>query len=420
MSLSNRHTPTSSCHDDIALVEYLKPSSTGNGSVLSFEHLSYHISKKSGEKRTLVDDISVRVKPGELLAIMGPSGAGKSTLLDLMAYRKTAAPGAAAYLNGRSLNADSMYKLSAFVEQEDALLGVLTVRETVSYALRLHSPLLKRKEVSNRVDRVLKALGLSTCADQRIGTPIQRGISGGQKRRVTAACAMVTFPRILFLDEVTSGLDSTSAREVVSAIRTLAIAEGMTVIATIHQPSLETISQFTNLLMLSRGQVCYSGPVDSLESFFESWGKPVNKFVSPSTYSGKESQPSNIPDGNQSTPTEHAMNFLNEDFSASNENASASTSTATEFRQQYISTLSPDDPNFAPTNPYPEKIAMSSGIGNGGRDLGKAGVVGTLVWNTLVLSERSALNYARNLLAYGVRVGMYAGTKLVLLIRPPN
>ncbi|KAJ8082345.1 hypothetical protein PM082_008200 [Marasmius tenuissimus] len=393
MSLSNRHTPTSSCHDDIALVEYLKPSSTGNGTVLSFEHLSYHISEKSGEKRTLVDDISVRVKPGELLAIMGPSGAGKSTLLDLMAYRKTAAPGAAAYLNGRSLNADSMYKLSAFVEQEDALLGVLTVRETVSYALRLHSPLLKRKEVSNRVDRVLKALGLSTCADQRIGTPIQRGISGGQKRRVTAACAMVTFPRILFLDEVTSGLDSTSAREVVSAIRTLAIAEGMTVIATIHQPSLETISQFTNLLMLSRGQVCYSGPVDSLESFFESWGKPVNKF---------------------STPTEHAMNFLNEDFSASNENAGASTSTATEFRQQYISTLSPDDPNFAPTNPYPEKIAMSSGIGNGGRDLGKAGVVGTLVWNTLVLSERSALNYARNLLAYGVRVGMYAGMGLML------
>ncbi|KAK1221788.1 hypothetical protein PQX77_015407 [Marasmius sp. AFHP31] len=398
MSLSNHHTPTSSCHDDIALGEY-KPSSTGNGSVLSFEHLSYHVYKKSGQKKTLVDDISVRVKPGELLAIMGPSGAGKSTLLDLMAYRKTAAPGAAAYLNGRSLNADSMYKLSAFVEQEDALLGVLTVRETVSYALRLHSPLLKGKEVSDRVERVLKALGLSTCADQRIGTPIQRGISGGQKRRVTAACAMVTFPRILFLDEVTSGLDSTSAREVVAAIRTLAIAEGMVVIATIHQPSLETISQFTNLLMLSRGQVCYSGPVDGLESFFEGWGKPVNKF---------------------STPTEHAMNFLNEDFSAFNENAGASTSTATEFRQQYISTLSPDDPNLAPTNPYPEKMTMSSGIGSGGRDLGKAGVVGTLVWNTLVLSERSALNYARNLLAYGVRVGMYAGTKLVLLTRSLN
>lgn len=139
-----------------------------------------------------------------------------------------------------------MHKISTFVEQEDALLGVLTVRESVTYALRLQCgppfsfgtitharlyslPLLPRKQVNQRVNRVLSALGLNTCADQRIGTPISRGISGGQKRRVTAACAMVTFPcvlylivsyvigdtnmhpiktsrRILFLDEVTSGV----------------------------------------------------------------------------------------------------------------------------------------------------------------------------------------------------------------------
>ncbi|EEB98593.1 hypothetical protein MPER_01873, partial [Moniliophthora perniciosa FA553] len=92
------------------------------------------------------------------------------------------------HLNGTPMTSQSMYKMSAFVEQEDALLSVLTVRETVSYTLRLHSPLLSWKQVNARVDQVLTALGLHSCMNQRIGTSISRGISGGQKRRVTAAC----------------------------------------------------------------------------------------------------------------------------------------------------------------------------------------------------------------------------------------
>jgi ABC-type multidrug transport system ATPase subunit len=83
----------------------------------------------------------------------------------------------------------------------------------------------------------------------------------------------------LLLDEVTSGLDSTAAREVMSAIRSLAIAEGMIVLATIHQPSLETLAQFTNLLLLAEGKACFSGKVTELEDFFEKWGRPVPKFV---------------------------------------------------------------------------------------------------------------------------------------------
>lgn len=75
-------------------------------------------------------------------------------------------------------------------------------------------------------------------------------------------------------------LDSTSAREVMSAIRDLAVAEGIIVLATIHQPSLATLAQFTNLLLLSQGKVCYSGSVDDLPGFFERWGQPVGRFVS--------------------------------------------------------------------------------------------------------------------------------------------
>ncbi|KAK7022533.1 ABC transporter domain-containing protein [Favolaschia claudopus] len=357
-----------------------------SGSTLSFLHLSYEVDSAKGKKvgKLLVDDVSVTVRAGELLAIMGPSGAGKSTLLDLMAFRKTPLEGAVVSLNGESLDAKSMQHMSTFVEQEDALLGVLTVRESVSYALRLHLPLLSRREVAARVDRVLTALGLQSCSHQRIGTPISRGISGGQKRRVTAACAMITFPRILLLDEVTSGLDSTSAREVMSAIRTLAVSEGMIVIATIHQPSLETLAQFTDILLLAKGQTCFSGKVSELEGFLERWGHPVGKFI---------------------TPSDHAMNFLNEDFA---EVTGRETRTdAAAFRQFYLST-NPPLPEIRDTEFMVEEARYLD------VEHGKAGGLGTLFWNTVVLSERTAVNYSRNLLAYGVRAGMYAGMGFML------
>ncbi|KAF7373135.1 ABC transporter domain-containing protein [Mycena sanguinolenta] len=385
------------------------------GSTLSFLHLSHQVDAKESKGKFLVDDVSVTVKAGELLAIMGPSGAGKSTLLDLMAFRKVALEGAVVSLNGEKLNARSMQQISTFVEQEDTLLGVLTVRESVSYALRLHLPMLSRRETAARVDRVLTALGLQSCANQQIGTPISRGVSGGQKRRVTAACAMVTFPRILLLDEVTSGLDSTSAREVMSAIRTLAVAEGMIVIATIHQPSLDTLAQFTNLLLLAEGQTCFSGRVDELEGFMERWGHPVGKFT---------------------TPSDHAMNFLNEDFANGTGQARA-------FREFYLSTLTSANAAIPETTIHALRTVSSFFASDSGQEhpstsgkdttsssrsknintefereheheYGKTDPLRTLFWNTMVLSERTAVNYSRNLLAYGVRAGMYAGMGIML------
>ncbi|SJL01923.1 related to ATP-binding cassette protein (ABC) transporter [Armillaria ostoyae] len=358
-----------------------------SGSILFFNRLSY----QAANGKLLVDDVSVNIKAGQMLAVMGPSGAGKSTLLDLMAFRKMPMDAATVSLNGHLLVPKSMYSISSFVEQEDALLGVLTVRETVAYALRLHLPLLSRTTVASRVNRVLATLGLQSCADQIIGTPISRGISGGQKRRVTAACAMVTFPRILFLDEVTSGLDSTSAREVMSAIRTLAKAEGMFVIATIHQPSLETLGQFTDLLMLSQGKICYSGKVDDLERFFERWGRPVPRFK---------------------TPAEHAMNFLNEDFQTDPDSGSGD---AASLRAFYLSTLNDSHASLENLNLNMKAIPQfDQDVDVYEEKLGKAGLGGKLFWNTMVLSERTTINYIRNLLAYGVRLGMYIGMGLMI------
>ncbi|KAJ7930944.1 P-loop containing nucleoside triphosphate hydrolase protein [Mycena leptocephala] len=318
-----------------AQVEKLAHEVNASGSTLSFLHLSYRVDSKGREGKVLVDDVSVAVKAGELLAIMGPSGAGKSTLLDLMAFRKTPLEGASVNLNGKTLGARSMQQMSTFVEQEDALLGVL--------------PILSRQEVAARGERVLGTLGLQSCANQRIGTPISCGISGGI--------------RILLLDEVTSGLDSTSAREVMSAIRTLAVAEGMIAIATIHQPSLETIAQFTDILLLTEGKTCFSGKVGELEGFLEKWGHPVRKFT---------------------TPSDHAMNFLNNDFAKSGSHGD----NAQGFREFYLST----NPSLPSTT---HDIDTYSTPLESEVEHGRTGPLGTLFWNTVVLSERSRTIWIR-------------------------
>ena len=116
-----------------------------------------------------------------------------------------------------------MRKISCYVEQEDALVGSLTVRETLTFAARLSLPsTISKSERINRVDSLINAFGLADQANTLIGTPIRKGISGGQKRRVSVAAQLITSPKILFLDEPTSGLDSAAAFEVISFVKDIA------------------------------------------------------------------------------------------------------------------------------------------------------------------------------------------------------
>lgn len=141
-------------------------------------------------------------------------GAGKSTLLDVLSGRKKPT-------SGRLLTPNNVEvrSISSYVEQEDALLGVLTVRETIRYWAKLSlPPSMTRHAFDERTDMIIHDLGLTGVASQRIGTPIQRGISGGQRHRVTISCSLVTLTKVLILDEPTSGLDIATAYEVMKAI----------------------------------------------------------------------------------------------------------------------------------------------------------------------------------------------------------
>lgn len=174
---------------------------------------------------------------------MGPSGCGKTTLLNVLASRPTGAQKveATVLVNGTKPSRTAFREMSCFVEQEDALIGALTVRETLNFASRLAGTArsLPKRERIARIDGLLDSFGLRDQADTLIGTPIRKGISGGQKRRVGVASQLITSPKILFLDEPTSGLDSTASWEVVNYLK--GVAKRNNVRRITHQPRARSL-----------------------------------------------------------------------------------------------------------------------------------------------------------------------------------
>lgn len=143
------------------------------------------------------------------------------------------------------------------------LLGTLTVKETISYSAHLRLPTsMSKEEVNSIIDGTIIEMGLQDCADRLIGNWHLRGISGGEKKRLSIALEILTRPRLLFLDEPTSGLDSASAFFVVQTLRNVA-RDGRTVISSIHQPSSEVFALFDDLFLLSGGETVYFGEAKS-------------------------------------------------------------------------------------------------------------------------------------------------------------
>ncbi|KAJ5896564.1 uncharacterized protein N7473_005963 [Penicillium subrubescens] len=199
------------------------------------------------------------VNAGEMLAIMGPSGSGKTTLLNALAHR-VAAAGAITTgdisANGQKLTLQLVRDLSGYVEQGDALIGSLT-------------------EAFRRVDDLINSFGLGSQANTIVGTPIKKGLSGGQKKRLGVSSRLVTNPKIIFLDEPTSGLDSALSLEVCSCIKSSGRRNNLVMIASTHQPSSTTFQQFDKLCLLSGGKTCYFGSVAEAAAYFGRIGHPI-------------------------------------------------------------------------------------------------------------------------------------------------
>ncbi|KAF2283971.1 hypothetical protein GH714_017682 [Hevea brasiliensis] len=174
---------------------------------------------------------------------------------------------------------------SAYVTQDDTLMTTLTVREAVYYSAQLQLPdFMSISEKKQRAEMTIREMGLQDSVDTRIGGWSTKGLSGGQKRRVSICIEILTRPKLLFLDEPTSGLDSAASYHVMKRIVRLAKRDGRTVIASIHQPSSEVFELFHNLCLLSYGRTVYFGPVSIAEKFFSSNGFPCPSLRNPSDH----------------------------------------------------------------------------------------------------------------------------------------
>ncbi|KAB5594904.1 ATP-dependent permease [Ceratobasidium theobromae] len=315
---------------------------------LYFSDVSYTL-----DGRSILSEIVGGAQPGQVLAIMGASGAGKSTLLDLLARKqKRGVVGGVLLVNGNTVSDEVFRGLVGFVDQEDTLMGTLTVYETVLYSALLRLP--REMSLAAKKYRTLETiheLGLDAIKDMRIGESGRRSISGGEKRRVSIACELVTSPSILFLDEPTSGLDAYNAYNVVESLTTLAREYKRTVIFTIHQPRSNIVSMFDQLILLAQGRVVYSGDFSKCQSYFEQTGHPCPPGFNIADYLIDLTAREEKPAGNRSSTNLSLAENSPDEESGLNPNVSTAAENEHELRTQ-------------PPAPEPASTSQRSTAGN--------------------------------------------------------
>lgn len=256
----------------------------GKGASLHWRQLDVSVPLETSRSKTQPDDIETAkpafknilaqvsgyVRPGQVLFVMGPSGSGKSTLLDALADRVKLPVRGAQYLDGLPKSPAVVKSIAKYVQQTDDLLGILTVKETLDFAANLY--VKDSAERSVVVDEVMQMLGLTPHANTKIGNAFIRGLSGGQIRRVSIAFELVARPKLIFLDEPLSGLDSATAFNVMTELRRIVSTTSMAMIMTVHQPGELVFEMADNLLLISEGNTCYFGPAKQAASYFTSLG----------------------------------------------------------------------------------------------------------------------------------------------------
>ncbi|KAG4111313.1 hypothetical protein ERO13_D13G097400v2 [Gossypium hirsutum] len=386
--------------------------------VLSFKNLTYDVkvSTKSGfpfrwkkpnvssgnTTKSLLRGISGEAKEGETMAILGASGSGKSTLIDALANRisKQSLKGSIT-LNGEVLDSDVLKVISAYVMQDDLLFPMLTVEETLMFSAEFRLPRsVSKSKKKARVQGLIDQLGLRNAGKTVIGDEGHRGVSGGERRRVSIGIDIIHDPILLFLDEPTSGLDSASALMVVKVLQRIAEG-GSIVIMSIHQPSSSILGLIDRLIILSQGRTLYSGSPSNLPQFFSDFGHPIP---------------------NNENPSEFALDLIRE-----LEGTSSGTQILFEFNKTWKASSMDDNggddtiSNRRCTLPLKDAIAKSISRGklvSGGNGANHSSSVPSFAnpfyIELMVLSKRLLTNSRRMPAKFAVRLGTITVTGIVL------
>lgn len=262
--------------------------------------------KPQFSKINIINDVSGTIKPGRLTLLLGPPGCGKTTLLKALSgnlSNSIQVTGEITY-NGYTFSEFVPQKTSAYISQYDQHIPEMTIRETLDFSsccqgigsrAEMMIELSRREKAAGilpdpyidtymkaiaiegqkttiQTDYLLKILGLEICADTIVGDALRRGISGGQKKRLTTGEMIIGPTRALFMDEISNGLDSSTTYQIISYLQCLAHITDATIMVSLLQPAPETFDLFDDIILMAEGKIIYHGPQCSVLEFFESCG----------------------------------------------------------------------------------------------------------------------------------------------------
>ncbi|KAH9724097.1 ABC transporter G family member 37 [Citrus sinensis] len=261
---------------------------------------------KQEAKMKILKDVNGIIKPGRMTLLLGPPGCGKTTLLSALSGKLSHSlkvSGEVSY-NGYRLDEFVPQKTSAYISQYDLHIAEMTVRETIDFSARCQGTghradilmeVIKLEKLAGifpdpdvdaymkaisaeglenslQTDYILKILGLDICADTMVGDPMRRGVSGGQKKRLTTGELIVGPTRALFMDEISNGLDSSTTFQIVSFLKHLVHITDATALISLLQPAPETFDLFDDVILMAEGKIVYHGPLSYSCKFFEGCG----------------------------------------------------------------------------------------------------------------------------------------------------
>uniref|UniRef100_A0A8R7V2H0 ABC transporter domain-containing protein n=1 Tax=Triticum urartu TaxID=4572 RepID=A0A8R7V2H0_TRIUA len=253
----------------------------------------------------IINGASGTIRPSRMTLLLGAPGSGKTTFLKALAGKLDSSlklKGKVMY-NGEEVNSSTPQYLHAYISQYDLHHAEMTVRETIDFSSKmlgtnnefemLGEAIRRKKGVINKVDQdldsfikattfgegsnlttnyIIKILGLSECANTLVGDEMRRGISGGQKKRATIGEMLVGLARCFFMDDISTGLDSSTTYEIVKFLQQMAHLMDLTVVISLLQPPPETLELFDDIILLCEGQIVYHGPRENATGFFEIMG----------------------------------------------------------------------------------------------------------------------------------------------------
>ncbi|KAM4591647.1 ATP-binding cassette sub-family G member 5 [Odontesthes bonariensis] len=260
---------------------------------LSVSRIAYTVSERAGSwwdlpshrkqwTRQILNDVSFHIDSGEIMGILGNSGSGKTTLLDAISGRigNRGTLSGEVFINGRKMKREEYQDCFSYVLQSDNLLSYLTVEETLTYTAQLSLRKHSTEAIKKKVSAVMAELSLTHVAHSVIGGRVFPGISGGERRRVSIASQLLQDPRVILLDEPTTGLDSMTANQIVVLLAELA-SRNRVVIVTIHQPRSELFRLFSRIAIMSRGELVFCGQPGEMVDFFSHCGYECPEYCNP-------------------------------------------------------------------------------------------------------------------------------------------